>query len=139
MLVTVYSQQYKLDEVRWGPRKHFLLFKSRPAVYHAYFTVPHDLIHDQQNPLTTYCMHQNLQERGDRFQSVLKMNNTNYSFTLISMPPMPPRPLNCMQCLYTGLPVVANNKKYLLATNGFMWSSCKTVHFQDRMDCKIRT
>ena len=26
-LVTVYSQQYKLDEVRWGPRKHFALFK----------------------------------------------------------------------------------------------------------------
>ena len=26
-----------MDEVRGGPRKHFLLFKSRPAVYHAYF------------------------------------------------------------------------------------------------------
>ena len=23
---------------------------SRPAVYHAYFTVPRDLMHDQQNP-----------------------------------------------------------------------------------------
>ena len=31
-----------MDEVRWGPHKHFLLFKSRPAVYNAYFTVPHD-------------------------------------------------------------------------------------------------
>ena len=29
MLVTVYSQQYKLDAVRWGPRKHFLLFKYK--------------------------------------------------------------------------------------------------------------
>ena len=29
MLVTVYSWQYKMDEVRWGQRKHFLLFKSR--------------------------------------------------------------------------------------------------------------
>ena len=28
-----------MDEVRWGPSKHFLLLKSRPAVYHAYFTV----------------------------------------------------------------------------------------------------
>ena len=25
-----------MDEVRWGSRKHFLLFKSRPAVYHTY-------------------------------------------------------------------------------------------------------
>ena len=31
-----------MDEVLWGPRKHFLLFKSRLAVYHAYFTVPYD-------------------------------------------------------------------------------------------------
>ena len=31
-----------MDEVRWGHRKYFLLFKSRPAVYRAYFTVPHD-------------------------------------------------------------------------------------------------
>ena len=53
MLVTVYSQQYKLDEVRWGPRKHFLLFKSPSAVYHRYFTVPTTLMHDQQNHLTT--------------------------------------------------------------------------------------
>ena len=31
-----------MDKVQWGPRKHFLLFKSRPAIYHVYFTVPYD-------------------------------------------------------------------------------------------------
>ena len=42
VLATVYSEQYQLDEVQWGPRNHFLLFKSRPGVYYAYFKVPHD-------------------------------------------------------------------------------------------------
>ena len=35
-----------LDEVRWGPRKHFLLYTMQT------FRIHMILMHDQQNPLT---------------------------------------------------------------------------------------
>ena len=63
VLVTVYSQQYQLDEVRWGPRSTSCYLN--PGLLYTMHTLKFHMIlmHDQQNPLTTsnyYCMHQNL-------------------------------------------------------------------------------